>query len=91
MSWKPTKDYLIVAPIKVRERTEGGLFLPGTATDKPGTATIIAAPKDSIFNPGDTVLYMWHNAIENDNLPEGHVLIGLEFVLATKPYEGDNA
>ena len=68
MNIKPLSDHILIEPIKVEEKTSGGIFLPETAEkDKPEQGIIIAIGNGKktddgkivpvSVKPGDKVLF----------------------------------
>lgn len=65
-SIKPLSDRVVVKPEPADEKTEGGLYIPDTAKEKPQRGTIVAVGPGRVENgtkidmsvqEGDTVLY----------------------------------
>ncbi|MCB0645691.1 MAG: co-chaperone GroES [Saprospiraceae bacterium] len=59
---KPINDRVVVKPANADEKTNGGIFLPDTAKEKPQKGTVIAVGPGKEGNKmtvkkGDTVLY----------------------------------
>jgi chaperonin GroES len=56
---KPTKDYLIVEPLKQETETKSGIILPDTKDIKSNTGKVIDIGGDEYtgFTVGETVVY----------------------------------
>lgn len=53
---KPIRDQVIVKRHEVKEeKTEGGLYIPGTATEKPSTGEVIAVGSGKLTSTGTSI------------------------------------
>jgi chaperonin GroES len=67
MKLKPIRDHIVVKPIANETKTQSGIFIPDTATEKPMRGTVLAVGSGRIadngtivpltINTNDTVLY----------------------------------
>lgn len=48
----PMQDRIIVKRVKEKEKTEGGLFIPTTAQEKPSEGDVVAVGKGKILENG---------------------------------------
>ena len=74
MNLKPLADRLVVEPLEQEDVTAGGIFLPGTAKEKPQQGKIVAAGPGRLdedgkrvaleVNVGDRVLYAKYSGTE---------------------------
>ncbi len=48
---RPVHDYIVVLPIKGREKTAGGLFLPNEVKDKPKRQGVVVSTGPGNWNP----------------------------------------
>lgn len=65
-SIKPLGDRVVVQPLEADEKTEGGLYIPDTAQEKPQKGTVVAIGPGRVENgtqidmtvsEGDEILY----------------------------------
>lgn len=64
---KPTPGHLVIEPLEAQEKTESGIYLPESASEKPQKGKVIAVGSDettekgtkkkSPAKKGDTVIY----------------------------------
>ena len=52
MKLQPLADRVIVKPLRVEEKTKGGIVLPDTAKEKPQEGRIVAVGKGKILDSG---------------------------------------
>lgn len=58
ITFVPTNKRILVKPEKPKEKTEGGLYIPDMAKDKPVTGDVVAVAEDcEIIEMGMTVMY----------------------------------
>lgn len=69
----PLGDYVVVQNDEANKRTQSGLYIPESATEKPSTAKVVAlGPKAKQLKVGDKVIY------KNDYQDNTNVKIGSE-------------
>lgn len=56
MSIKPLGDRVVLKMIEVDEKTQGGLFLPGSAKEKPQVAEVKAVGPGGVVDGKDVVM-----------------------------------
>ena len=49
----PTQDRLVIEPYPAETQTEGGIFIPDTATEKPSRARVVAVGPGKYLDNGD--------------------------------------
>lgn len=49
---QPTAGYLIVEPMQKADKTDSGIYLPESASDKPQKGTVIAVGDDEVTDSG---------------------------------------
>lgn len=55
MNIKPLGDKVVIKPLKVEEKTQSGIVLPGSAQEKPHQGEIIAVGSGVLNDKGDRV------------------------------------
>jgi len=53
---KPLGDHVLVRPLSNEEKTEGGIYLPDTAKEKPQEGEIIAVGQGRMLDNGTVLL-----------------------------------
>ena len=66
---KPLSDRVLVAPAKAEEKSQGGIYIPDSAQEKPQRGTVVAAGPGKKDEPttvkvGDSVLYGKYSGTE---------------------------
>ena len=84
MNIKPLGERIIVKPLKQEEKTEGGIFLPETASkEKPQQGNVIAVGPDfKGVKKGDKVLFAKYAGAEVEIENEKYLVLGEDDVLA---------
>lgn len=84
MNIKPLGERIIVKPLKQEEKTEGGIFLPETASkEKPQQGNVIAVGPDfKGVKKGDKVLFAKYAGTEVEIENEKYLVLGEDDVLA---------
>jgi len=84
MNIKPLGERVIVKPIKQEEKTEGGIYLPDTASkEKPQQGDVIAVGPDfKGVKKGDKVLFAKYGGTEIKIEDEEYLVLGVDDVLA---------
>jgi len=84
MNIKPLGERIIVKPLKQKEKTEGGIFLPETASkEKPQQGNVIAVGPDfKGVKKGDKVLFAKYAGTEIEIKDEEYLVLGEDDVLA---------
>jgi len=84
MNIKPLGERIIVKPLKQEEKTEGGIFLPETASkEKPQRGNVIAVGPDfKGVKKGDKVLFAKYAGTEIKIEDEEYLVLGEDDVLA---------
>lgn len=84
MTIKPLGERIVVKPEKQEEKTEGGIYLPETATkDKPQKGEVIAVGPDfKGVKKGDTVIFAKYGGTEVKLGDEEYLVLGEDDVLA---------
>lgn len=49
---RPTEYKVLVSPIKIDEKTKGGIILPDTAKEKPREGIVVAVGKGKVLDTG---------------------------------------
>ena len=52
MTFDPAPGYILLQPLKADTKTETGIYLPDSATEKPQTGNVIAVGDDEITDHG---------------------------------------
>jgi len=56
MNIKPLRNRIVVRPLEQEEQTEGGIYLPDTAKEKPQQGEVVAVgPGEYVESTGETV------------------------------------
>ncbi len=55
MAIQPLGDRVVVEVLEAKEKTQGGIFLPETAKEKPQVGKVIAVGKGRLVNDGKVV------------------------------------
>ena len=84
MKIKPLGKRIVVKPFKQEEKTEGGIYLPETASkDKPQQGEVIAVGVDfKGVKKGDTVIFAKYGGTEVEIDNEEYLILGKDDVLA---------
>jgi len=84
MKIKPLGERIVVKPLKQEEKTEGGIYLPETASkDKPQRGKVIAVGPDfKDVKKGDTVIFAKYGGTEIKVDEEDYLVLGVDDVLA---------
>jgi len=84
MKIKPLGERIVVKPFKQKEKTEGGIYLPETASkDKPQKGKVIAVGPDfKGVKKGDTVIFAKDGGTEVEIDNEEYLVLGVDDVLA---------
>ena len=66
---KPLSDRVLVAPAKAEEKSQGGIYIPDSAQEKPQRGPVVAAGPGKKVEPttvkvGDSVLYGKYSGTE---------------------------
>jgi len=84
MKIKPLGERIVVKTLKQKEKTEGGIYLPETASkDKPQKGKVIAVGPDfKGVKKGDTVIFAKYGGTEIEIDNEEYLVLGVDDVLA---------
>jgi len=84
MKIKPLGKRIVVKPLKQEEKTEGGIYLPDTASkDKPQRGEVIAVGPDfKGVKKGDKVIFAKYGGTEINIKEEEYLILGVDDVLA---------
>ena len=92
---QPMADRLVVQPIEKEEVTKGGIFLPGTAKEKPQEGKVLAVGPGRLSDEGkrlamdvsvgDIVIYAKYGGTEIKIDDEELVILRESDILAKKP------
>ena len=89
MDIKPLGDRILIKPIKEKERTESGIYLPESAREGKKEAEIVALGKDRDGNEikiplkvGDKVIYGGYSSDEFEMNGEKYLIIDYKDILA---------
>jgi len=84
MKIKPLGERIVVKTLKQKEKTEGGIYLPETASkDKPQKGKVIAVGPDfKGVKKGDTVIFAKYGGTEVEFDNEEYLVLGVDDVLA---------
>jgi len=84
MKIKPLGKRILVKPLKQEEKTEGGIYLPETASkDKPQQGKVIAVGPDfKGVKRGDTVIFAKYEGTEIKIENEEYLILGVDEALA---------
>jgi len=84
MKIKPLGERIVVKPLEQKEKTEGGIYLPETASkDKPQKGKVIAVGPDfEGVKKGDTVIFAKYGGTEIEIDEEEYLVLGVDDVLA---------
>lgn len=84
MKIKPLGERIVVRPFKQEEKTEGGIYLPETASkDKPQQGEVIAVGPDfKDVKKGDKVIFAKYGGTEIKIDEEEYLVLGADDVLA---------
>jgi len=84
MKIKPLGERVVVKPFKEEEKTEGGIYLPETASkDKPQQGEVIAVGPDfKGVKKGDKVIFAKYGGTEIKIDKEEYLVLGADDVLA---------
>lgn len=84
MKIKPLGERIVVKPLEQEEKTEGGIYLPDTASkDKPQRGEVIAVGPDfKGVKKGDKVIFAKYGGTEIKIGEEEYLILGVDDVLA---------
>ena len=85
MNVKPLGNRLLIKPVIEEIKTEGGLVLPDSATEKPQKALVVAVGKideDCSLKAGDKVIFAKYAGTEIKVDGEDHIIIDADDILA---------
>lgn len=84
MTIRPLGERIVVKPIKQEEKTEGGIYLPETASkERPQQGEVIAVGSDfKGVKEGDTVVFAKYGGTEVKLGDEELIVLGEDDVLA---------
>jgi chaperonin GroES len=84
MQVKPLGDRILVKLIAEQERTQGGIYIPDTAKDKPQTGEVVAVGdgEEVKVKVGQKVLFAKFAGTEVKLGSEDHLLLSMDDVLA---------
>jgi chaperonin GroES len=84
MKIKPLGERIVVKPVKEEEKTEGGIYLPETASkEKPQQGKVIAVGSDfKGVKKGETVIFAKYGGTEIKIENEDYLVLGVDDVLA---------
>lgn len=84
MKIKPLGERIVVKPLEQEEKTEGGIYLPDTASkDKPQRGEVIAVGPDfKGVKKGDKVIFAKYGGTEIKIEEEEYLILGVDDVLA---------
>lgn len=84
MNIKPLGERIVVKPYKQEEKTEGGIYLPETASkDRPQRGEVIAVGPDfKGVKKGDVVVFAKYGGTEVKLNEEEYLVLGEDDVLA---------
>ncbi len=84
MKIKPLGERIVVKPLEQEEKTEGGIYLPDTASkDKPQRGEVIAVGPDfKGVKKGDKVIFAKYGGTEIKIEEEEYLVLGADDVLA---------
>jgi chaperonin GroES len=84
MTVKPLGDRILVKLVEQHERSQGGIYIPDTAKDKPQTGEVIAVGdgEEVKVSVGQKVLFAKFAGTEIKIGTEEHLLLSMEDVLA---------
>jgi len=84
MKIKPLGERIVVKPLEQEEKTEGGIYLPDTASkDKPQRGEVIAVGPDfKGVKKGDKVIFAKYGGTEIKIGKEEYLVLGADDVLA---------
>ena len=84
MKIKPLGERIVVKPLEQKEKTEGGIYLPDTASkDKPQRGEVIAVGPDfKGVKKGDKVIFAKYGGTEIKIEEEEYLILGVDDVLA---------
>jgi chaperonin GroES len=84
MTVKPLGDRILVKLVEQHERSQGGIYIPDTAKDKPQTGEVMAVGdgEEVKVSVGQKVLFAKFAGTEIKIGTEEHLLLSMEDVLA---------
>lgn len=81
---QPLGDYVVAQAEEAESKTASGLYLPGSAQEKPKTSKVVAVGKDvKQIKVGDRVVYKSYSQTEVKVGNDEYILIKEEDILAT--------
>lgn len=81
---QPLGDYVVAVGEEAESKTASGLYLPGSAQEKPKTAKIVAVGKDvKQVKAGDRIVYKSYSTTEVKVDKDEYILVKEEDILAT--------
>jgi len=84
MKIRPLGERIVVKPLRQKEKTQGGIYLPETASkDKPQQGEVIAiGPDFKGVKKGDTVIFAKYGGTEIKVENEEYLVLAADDVLA---------
>jgi chaperonin GroES len=84
---KPLGERVVIQPLDEESRTEGGLYIPDTAKEKPQTGIVVAIGEGSEETPitvkvGEKVLFPKYTGTEIKMGNDDYIIMDFEKVLA---------
>ena len=84
---KPLGERVVIQPLDEESRTEGGLYIPDTAKEKPQTGIVVAVGEGSEETPitvkvGEKVLFPKYTGTEIKMGNDEYIIMDFEKVLA---------
>ena len=84
---KPLGERVVIQPLDEESRTEGGLYIPDTAKEKPQTGIVVAVGEGSEETPitvkaGEKVLFPKYTGTEIKIGNDEYIIMDFEKVLA---------
>jgi chaperonin GroES len=84
---KPLGERIVIQPLDEESRTEGGLYIPDTAKEKPQTGVVVAVGEGSEETPitvkvGEKVLFPKYTGTEIKIGNNEYIIMDFEKVLA---------
>jgi chaperonin GroES len=81
---QPLADYVVAQSEEAESKTASGLYLPGSAQEKPKTAKVVAVGKGAKeIKVGDRIIYKSYSTTDVKVGTEEYILVKEEDILAT--------
>jgi chaperonin GroES len=87
INYKPLKDKVIVLPVKAKEKTTSGLYIPETAQEKPQKGHVIAVSDVSELKVNSLVVYGKYAGTELEIDKVKYLLLKEDDILLTQEDE----